>query len=86
MGEVVNLLKNKPHMTGEALCIGCGHKWVCVAPTGTIELKCSECGTWKGVFEGCTAPETVYECDCGNQHFYVDECGPMCALCGLRMD
>jgi len=84
MNNIVKMDDYRPHITGNALCLQCGHRWVAVAPTGTIELECSKCKTWKGVFEGMTAPDTVWQCDCGNQHFYVDDEGAMCAKCGLR--
>lgn len=87
MGKVVNLIDRQPHITGNALCLTCGNKWVAVAPIGTVELECSECSechTFKGVFEGMTCPNTLYECVCGNHHFYIDPTGPMCSRCGLR--
>lgn len=86
MGEIINLNERRPHISGNALCLGCGEIWVAVAPIGTVELKCPKCSTWKGVFEGMTAPDTVWTCDCGNQHFYIDEIGAMCAKCGLRQE
>ena len=84
MSNVTNLSDYKPHLLGEARCLTCCHVWTASAPIGTVELECPECKTWKGVFTGMTAPLTVWECDCGNQHFYIDPDGPMCAKCGLR--
>jgi hypothetical protein len=84
MTNVISLDEARPHMTGNAMCLQCGEKWVAVAPIGTVELECPECQTWKGVFEGMTAPDTVWQCDCGNQHFYIDDNGAMCAKCGVR--
>ena len=84
MSNVVHLSEYKPHICGEAKCLACGHKWHAVAPIGTTELDCPECETWKGVFCGFTAPETIWECNCGNQHFYIDPIGAMCAKCGTR--
>ena len=86
MAEIINLQKKRPHMTGDALCLQCSYKWVAVAPIGFVELECPECGIWKGVFIGMTAPETVYQCECGNQHFYIDDHEAMCAKCGLRLE
>lgn len=83
MGDVVGILQNSPHISGNAKCLSCSHEWVAVAPTGTHELECPECKTWKGVFNGYTAPEEVWECDCGNQHFYISEGSAMCPRCGL---
>jgi hypothetical protein len=84
MKNITRLDDYRPHISGNALCLQCDYRWVAIAPIGTVELECTECGTWKGVFEGMTAPETVWECNCGNQHFYIDEEGVMCAKCGLR--
>lgn len=86
MSNVVNLINHQPHISGNALCLTCGNKWVAVAPIGTVELECSECHTFKGVFEGMTCPDTVFECDCGNQHWYIDPTSAMCSRCGLRRD
>ena len=86
MTNVISLDAVRPHMTGNAMCLQCGTKWVAVAPIGTVELECPECKTWKGVFEGMTAPDVVWQCDCGNQHFYMDEHGAMCAKCGVRRE
>jgi len=84
VGTVTNILDKNPHLAGEAKCLTCDHEWAAVAPIGTVELECPECKTWKGVFCGMTAPNTVWECNCGNQHFYIDETGPMCSRCGVR--
>lgn len=86
MTNVISLDEYKPHISGEATCLTCGHEWMAVAPIGTVELECSECHTFKGVFVGMTAPDTVWECNCGNQHFYIDPDGAMCAKCGTRQD
>ena len=89
MSNVVNLDSGRPKLRGAALCLCCSHQWDAVADIGSVELKCPECNTWKGVFEGMTAPDTVVECVCGNQHFYLhyydssNYCG-ICAKCGLR--
>lgn len=71
-------------MTGETICIECNHISVSVAPIGTKEMECSECGTEKKVWRYTAKPETVWQCDCGNQHFYLDPDGAMCARCGTR--
>jgi len=81
--NVVSINLYKPHICGNALCLQCDNKWVACAPVGTTELQCSECNTWKGVFEWMTAPDTVWECRCGNQHFFINEAGAMCAMCGF---
>ena len=86
MGEVVNIEEALPHMTGNVLCIECGNKWVAVAPIETTELECEKCGTMKGAWEHMAAPETCWRCGCGNQHFYIDTNGAMCARCGKRQE
>lgn len=86
MSNVINIEQNLPHMTGEAVCIECKHEWVAVAPIGTHELECGECGTIKGVWKHMAAPATCWECKCGNQHFWIDPDGAMCAKCGTRQD
>jgi len=84
MNNVINLQEHKPHLSGNAKCLACDYKWVAVAPIGTVDLECPECGTWKGVYTGLTAPDTVWQCDCGNQHFYISQEDAMCSRCGLR--
>jgi len=84
MSDVVNILKNSPHLSGNAKCLTCNHEWVAVSPTGTVEMECPKCGTWKGVYVGMTAPDTVWQCDCGNQHYYIDDESATCSRCGLR--
>ena len=91
MSNVSNLDSARTKLRGAALCLCCSHQWDAVADIGSVELKCPECNTWKGVFEGMTAPDAVFECVCGNQHFYVsydnsDYFYAMCAKCGLRED
>lgn len=39
-----------PHVSGEALCHACGHKWVAVCPEGTFPLECQKCHAMKGTF------------------------------------
>lgn len=86
MAEVIDITSKLPHLSGNALCLTCGHKWVAVAPIGTTEFECPECGTFKGVTCGLTCPDTILECECGNQHFYIDPDSPLCSRCGVRVD
>jgi len=83
--NVINMADHKPHLSGEAKCIGCLYEWVAVSPVGATELECPECGTLKGVYLGMVTPNLVLECNCGNQHFFIDPDWPMCSLCGTRM-
>lgn len=87
MGDnVIQIDNHRPHISGAAKCLSCAHEWEAVAPIGTVELECPGCQTWKGVFNGCTGPELVWECQCGNQHFYLCDDGPMCSRCGLTQE
>lgn len=86
MGSVVSLDDRRPHMAGEAKCLNCKSIWEAVAPIGTVELKCPECQTYKGVFIGLVEPEVVWECKCGNRHFYIEPECLSCARCGLSQE
>lgn len=81
--SVVRLDDYRSTTTGDAVCLVCGHKWVAVVPAGVADLECPECGTFRGVFNGLCAPDYVWECNCGCQHFYLHASGAMCAKCGL---
>ncbi|KZZ72362.1 hypothetical protein A3765_28560 [Oleiphilus sp. HI0130] len=85
-GKVVNMTKYRPHLSGNARCLQCSHEWVAVTPIGTTELECPECKTLKGVMKGLVAPQTVWECACGSQLFFIDPQGTMCSMCGSRPD
>jgi|GEM_PF-5544984 len=74
------------HGAGQAFCLGCGHEWTAVAPTGTTQLECPSCKAHKGRWKFEFAPtdgQMVRECDCGNQLFYLTPEGHMCANCGI---
>lgn len=54
--------------SGEAICIGCRHKWVAVSPVGTRWLDCPSCGAMKGIYAkpfGATEGDTSFTCNCG---------------------
>lgn len=60
--------EREPHLAGEALCIGCRHKWACVAPVGTWQLECPTCGAMKGIFRypiGAQEGDLGFACSCG---------------------
>lgn len=82
MGDVIDITAQRPHISGPAVCLQCGYTWSAVALVGTTELQCPECKAFKGAFEGFTIPEKVRICECGNEHFYLEPEGAMCALCG----
>lgn len=73
-----------PHIGGECVCLACGHRWAGVAPVGTFELECPECGTKKGVWDAwCLKNDTPWwQCDCGCDLFRVHSGGFYCANCG----
>jgi len=83
VADIINIQEFSPHHSGEAKCLSCNHNCVGGAEIGSVEFDCPECRTGKGVLTGCTAPDTVWECDCGNQHFYITQGTAMCARCGL---
>lgn len=77
------------YMTGEAFCLQCKHEWIATAPAGEVELECPECHTMKGLFRWPCAPaeESLRrECQCGNQLFYIQPYGHLCANCGIYQD
>lgn len=71
MADILQFRKPEPdeeHLSGEALCIGCRHKWVAVAPVGTWQLECPSCGAMKGVFRlpvGAQEGDLYFSCACG---------------------
>lgn len=74
------------HGAGQAFCLGCGHEWTAVVPTGTIQLECPSCKAHKGRWRFEFSPaegQMVRECNCGNQLFYLTPDGHMCANCGI---
>ena len=86
MTNVISLDSHRPHLSGQALCLQCDNTWAAVTPIGTYEFKCPKCRTLKGVFIGPTAPGEAWECQCGNQHFYITRNGGLCARCGIDLN
>jgi len=85
MGEVVQLEREYPHLSGEAICTNCGHEWQAVVPVGvTMHLECPECHTHQGLLNYGIEPPTekVWECQCGEQLFFVTPEGLYCRRCG----
>ena len=72
MGEVVDILKNTPHIEGDVTCLNCNHEWQGVAPVGTTSLECPECKLFKGVFVSLPVPEIVYQCACGSKFYFIE--------------
>lgn len=85
-GDVVSLAEQRPHLSGEAVCLACKHRWAAVAPVGTVCLECPQCGTGRGVWAGVCLPATdeCLQCECGSAHFILTRRnGAICAKCGL---
>ena len=60
--------REEPHLAGEALCIGCRHEWVAVAPVGVWQLECPSCTSMKGIWRypvGGDVGDAVFQCACG---------------------
>ena len=81
--------KKDPHLAGDAVCLQCQYKWTAVAPTGTTQLECPECHTFKGVwmYPFRRVDEDHWKCGCGNIYFcitpditYCPNCGRQCAF------
>ena len=93
MGEIVSLAQvreeNAPHLGGEALCIGCRHTWVAVAPVGVWQLECPSCGADKGIFRypvGAGAGDSYFRCTCGCEaltaYYHAGRFNLKCMSCG----
>lgn len=74
------------HITGQVVCLECGHEWTGVMPAGTFdELQCEKCGLMKGVLNGLPVPESVWFCNCGCHLMVVSGVTKeiLCVQCGL---
>lgn len=76
---------------GEAFCLACKYEWQAVAPVGTLDLECPECGSDRGQFKHPFDVEegaTIWECGCGSTYFQLvkEDYGHdlMCVGCGIR--
>ena len=89
-GEVIDFARAKeertPHMEGHALCLACRHRWVAVAPLGTVWLECPapECRLLRGrFFVPMARGEDRWVCACGNDLFHHNSVrGLYCPHCG----
>lgn len=78
-----DLFEDGPHLSGEAHCIQCGHKWVAVAPVGTFELECPQCHSHKGILTYPCEPEAAWVCNCGCHIFIMSRTlNLICYKCG----
>lgn len=77
------------HLAGPVRCLGCRHEWTAVAPIGTTQLECPECGCERGVWIfpfGVEVGKPRWVCNCGNEHFFLTERHAICAGCGIVSD
>lgn len=86
MGDVTPIEANLPHISCQAKCLNCGYHWLGVAPCGVVELECPQCNSMRGVWNNLIVPESVWECSCGSEHFFVSPHAAVCAACGLEQD
>jgi len=88
MGKVLSFVARKeieePHISGPARCVQCGHEWVAVCPTGTIELECPSCSTMKGLLKYSCEPSegALWTCHCGCDVFRITTKNTICFKCG----
>jgi hypothetical protein len=87
MSNVISINQAKPHISGDAHCIGCGHDWVAVAPIGTSVIDCPECKGAKGIFVNlcCKLSEAHLTCSCGNDFLHITPGGFYCPKCGCNV-
>jgi len=87
LAPVISLDEHRPHLSGKARCIACGHEEVCVAPLGVTWMECGKCHTdhmtWSAQVE---RDEPHWHCNCGNNLFYVTPEGWYCPMCGVYHD
>lgn len=89
MTEVIDLQREReertPHLSGEARCLACKHKWIAVAPVGTLWLECPSCTLTRGRYSNQVENEGLHwTCKCENDLFYVTVSAIYCPNCGLE--
>ena len=85
MAKVILLDDHRPHITGPAKCLACGHKWEAVVLKGAEAcLECPECSHFKGEFIGEWVPKgDAWMCRCENMLFFREPDGSLlCPNCG----
>lgn len=92
MGKVILLAEKReescPHVSGEAICAACKHKWVAVCPIPIVQMGCPECHAMRGYFiwpieEG--EGTEVFVCNfCGGTVFSILRDGYRCLGCASR--
>ena len=85
MDNILEFKRKEEHISGNAMCIICEHKWVAAAPVGTQALECPACHTMKGVFTQLVSRsnEDHLQCgSCGGEFYAITPNGPYCINCG----
>ena len=47
--QLHNIADYRPHYADASVCFSCWHKWVAVAPAGTMILECPACHKMNGI-------------------------------------
>jgi len=78
-------LENSPHLSGEARCVSCGHKWIAVTSIGDYSgIECPVCKLMKGILIYGVEPDITWTCKCGCDVFCLSGKGNLlCWQCGL---
>ncbi len=81
--EQIANIEVETYSTGKAKCLACKHEWVAVAPVGVTWMECPECTLERGRFFAQHVREGEHwQCNCGNDLFYVSPDGVYCPNCG----
>lgn len=91
MGDVVpfatglRTANDEPHLSGKAVCLCCGHRWVAVCPVGAARgFECPACHLMRGELAGSVHldNEDHWECACGCDLFKITMARVYCPNCG----
>lgn len=90
MGDVIDIASRTTMMEGTGYCVGCHHSWPHRAPPGEGGFDCPACGAQTAVWRGICVPDPdtglVWNCNCGNDMFFLTPTGPFCPGCGARQN
>lgn len=88
LGNVVSLDSRRPHISGVARCLECGHEHAAVAPVGVTDMECPACGLMRAVWWSSPWPEDGWwQCDCGGAAFAVNTIRQtVCLRCGSAQE
>lgn len=79
-------LERTEHTRGKVKCLNCKDEWNVIASVGACEFNCQKCNTMTGVYCTTISPETVFECECGNDLYYIAPEGMFCAKCSIQLE